>query len=73
MVAGTTLPYNLARSLLFFSRGISFAMVPTLSHAYLTDVGLVQRWYFRWWSDVIGLPIAVGGTIVALPLSYFSR
>ena len=62
--------YNLARSLLFFFSGISFAMVPTLSRAYLTDVGLVQRWYFRSVKIIllIGLPIATGGTIVALPL-----
>lgn len=45
-------------------------MVPTLSRAYLTDVGLVQRWYFRSVKIIllIGLPIATGGTIVALPL-----
>lgn len=65
--------YNLARSLLFFFSGISFAMVPTLSRAYLTDVGLVQRWYFRSVKVMlfIGLPIAAGGTIVALPLFLF--
>ncbi|HRA67210.1 MAG TPA: flippase [Caldilinea sp.] len=65
--------YNLARSLLFFFDGISVAMVPTLSRAYLTDTHLVQRWYFRSVKVILlmGLPIATGSTIIALPLFLF--
>lgn len=65
--------YNLARSLLFFFDGISVAMVPTLSRAYLSDTVLVQRWYFRSVKFILlmGLPIATGSTIVALPLFLF--
>jgi len=65
--------YHLARSLLFFFDGISVAMVPTLSRAYLSDTILVQRWYFRSVKVILlmGLPIATGSTIVALPLFLF--
>lgn len=65
--------YNLARSLLFFFEGISTAMVPTLSRAYLTDIALVRWWYFRSVKVIMlmGLPLATGGTIVALPLFHF--
>lgn len=65
--------YNLVHSLLFFFTGISVAMVPTLSRAYLHDTVLVQRWYFRSVKVIMlmGLPIATGGTLVALPLLTF--
>lgn len=65
--------YNLARSLLFFFSGVSVAMVPTLSRAYLHDTALVHRWYYRSVKIIMlmGLPIAVGGTLVALPLLTF--
>lgn len=65
--------YQLARSLLFFFDGISVAMVPTLSRAFLTDVVLVQRWYYRSVKVILlmGLPIATGSTLVALPLFMF--
>lgn len=65
--------YNLARSLLFFFDGVSTAMVPTLSRAYLTDTALVRWWYFRSVKVIMlmGLPLATGSTIVALPLFQF--
>ena len=65
--------YQLARSLLFFFDGISVAMVPTLSRAFLSDVALVQRWYYRSVKVIImmGLPIAIGSTLIALPLFMF--
>ncbi len=65
--------YNLARSLLFFFDGISVAMVPTLSRAYLTDTVLVKHWYYRSVKVILlmGLPIATGSMIVALPLFQF--
>ena len=48
-------------------------MVPTLARAYLNDVVLVQAWYFRSVKVilVLGLPIAAGGSLVALPLIIF--
>lgn len=47
--------------------------MPALSHAYLTDTHLVQRWYFRSVKVILlmGLPIATGSTIIALPLFLF--
>ena len=64
--------YQLARSLLFFFDGISVAMVPTL-RAHFSDVALVQRWYYRSVKVIImmGLPIAIGSTLIALPLFMF--
>jgi O-antigen/teichoic acid export membrane protein len=65
--------YNLTGSLLFIFGGLSVAMVPTLTKAYWTDTGLVHRWYARSVKFILllGLPMATGGSLVALPLFLF--
>lgn len=65
--------YGLARSLLFVFGGFSTALVPSLSHTYVNDVRTVEMWYFRTTRMItlIGLPIAVGGMLVAYPLLTF--
>jgi O-antigen/teichoic acid export membrane protein len=65
--------YHLSQSMLFFFDGVTTAMVPTLAKAYLTNVVLVQAWFFRSVKVILllGLPIAAGGSLVALPLITF--
>lgn len=65
--------YQLAKSLLFLFSGFSVAIVPTLSKAYVHEPETVARWYYRSVRVILllGLPIAVGGMVVARPLIHF--
>lgn len=65
--------YQLAKSLLFLFSGFSVAIVPTLSKAYVHEPETVARWYYRSVRVILllGLPIVVGGMIVAYPLIHF--
>jgi len=62
--------YRLAVSFIFLFEGINRALVPSLSRAFVTDKEYVRSWYFRAVRVIvmIGLPIAVGGMLVADPL-----
>lgn len=62
--------YRLAISLLFLFEGFNTALVPSLSRAFVTDQAYVRTWYFRSVRVIalVGLPLAVGGMLVAYPL-----
>lgn len=65
--------YGLVRSLVNFLGAFSVAMVPTLSRAYITDTGQVERWYFRSLKLIllVSVPVAMGGMLLAEPLVRF--
>jgi O-antigen/teichoic acid export membrane protein len=62
--------YGLARSLTFTLTGFSVAMVPTLSRTYVREAAQVEIWFYRSvkYMALLGLPVAVGGMLVAEPL-----
>ncbi len=65
--------YGLVFSLMFLSRGIKRAMVPSLARTYVSDKAYVESWYYRSVKliSMISLPIAVGGMLIAFPLIRF--
>jgi len=62
--------YRLALSVLFLFEGLNRALVPSLSRAFVTDAAYVHKWYFHAVRVIalLGLPIAVGGMLIADPL-----
>jgi O-antigen/teichoic acid export membrane protein len=62
--------YRLAVSVIFLFEGINRALVPSLSRAFVTDESYVRGWYVRSVRVIVlvGLPIAVGGMLIADPL-----
>lgn len=62
--------YRLAVSTLFLFEGFSRALVPSLARAFVTDKEYVDNWYYRSARAIAitGVPIAVGGMILAEPL-----
>lgn len=62
--------YRLSTSLLFLFTAFSTAIVPTLSKAFITEPGTVERWYYRSTKIIllVSIPMAVGGMLVADPL-----
>jgi O-antigen/teichoic acid export membrane protein len=65
--------YNLVFSMSFLMKGFKDAIVPSLSRTYLTQPDEVKRWYYRTVKAglLLGLPVAVGGMLVARPLIGF--
>jgi len=65
--------YKLVFSSMFFIRGFSVAIVPSLSQTYIKDAAQVERWYYRSVKliFVLSIPIAVGGTLTSFPLIRF--
>lgn len=59
--------YTLTRSLMIFTAAFSTSLVPTLAREYVLDPQSIRPWYFRSvkFISLIGLPLAVGGTILA--------
>ena len=73
VVGWYNIAYGLVRSLMFFISGFSHAMVPSLTRTYVSDTRQVERWYHRSVKFILlmGVPMAVGGTLVAFPLVNF--
>jgi O-antigen/teichoic acid export membrane protein len=59
--------YNFSRSLTTFAAAFSGALVPTLAREHATNPENVKIWYYRSFRLLLftGLPIAVGGSILA--------
>lgn len=59
--------YNLSRALTTFTAAFSMALVPTLAREYGSNPETVRMWYYRSFRLLlfIGLPIAVGGMLLA--------
>jgi O-antigen/teichoic acid export membrane protein len=67
--------YNISRALTTFAAAFSGALVPTLAREHSTNPESVHMWYYRSFRLLLftGLPIAVGGTVLAdklMPLLY---
>lgn len=73
MVGWYNVSYGLVRSLLFFFSGFSFAIIPSLSRAYVNDPQAVNRWYYHSVRVIafISVPATVGAMLVAGPLVSF--
>ncbi|HLF25336.1 MAG TPA: flippase [Anaerolineae bacterium] len=65
--------YNLIRTLMLVYTAFSIAVLPSLSRVYVSERTQVERWYHRSvkFSLLQGLPMAVGGMLVAYPLMRF--
>jgi O-antigen/teichoic acid export membrane protein len=65
--------YHLARSLVGFLSGFSVAMVPSLARVYYNDPVQAERWYYRSFKFIllVSLPVAVGGMLLAFPITQF--
>ena len=65
--------YGLVRSLMFFISGFSQAMVPSLSRTFASATHQVENWYRRSvkFIMILSLPLAVGGVLLAFPLTTF--
>jgi O-antigen/teichoic acid export membrane protein len=65
--------YRLIFNLMFFIGGFEDAIVPTLSRAYVSEPGAVEKWYYRTvkYIIILALPIAMGGMILAFPIIRF--
>jgi O-antigen/teichoic acid export membrane protein len=65
--------YRLSTSLLFMFTAFNTAIVPSLSKAFITEPGTVERWYYRSVKIIMltGIPMALGGMLVADPLIRF--
>jgi O-antigen/teichoic acid export membrane protein len=65
--------YRLVFALMFFFSGFKEAIVPSLSRTYISDPARVERWYYRSVKIILLLsfPMAIGGTLVAFPLTRF--
>jgi O-antigen/teichoic acid export membrane protein len=65
--------YHMVRTLMLVYGAFSVAVVPSLSRVYATEQVAVERWYHRSVKFTLlqGLPMAVGGMLVAYPFMQF--
>jgi O-antigen/teichoic acid export membrane protein len=65
--------YRLVFALMFFFGGFKEAIVPSLSRTYVSDPVRVERWYHGSVKFIIlvSFPMAIGGMLVAFPLTRF--
>jgi O-antigen/teichoic acid export membrane protein len=59
--------YNFSRALTTFAAAFSASLVPTLAREHATNPEVVRKWYYRSFRLLLfmGLPLAVGGTLLA--------